>query len=151
MLGLRMTPTLLALAEDSFWVRHFSDMPRQPDSVWVDWLPFFHRRPSQRVRLEASMSFSLRGMHQPREFITMLSGVAATWPLATFAQQPAMPVIGLLSSVQFEARRAQLAAFHRGLREAGYVEGRTLPSNIVQRTINRAGYPPWRPIWWSGE
>ena len=63
---------------------------------------------------------------QRREFITMLSGVAATWPLATFAQQPAMPVIGLLSSVPFETRRAQLAAFHRGLREAGYVEGQNV-------------------------
>ena len=56
----------------------------------------------------------------------MLSGVAATWPLATFAQQPAMPVIGLLSGVPFETRRAQLAAFHRGLREAGYVEGQNV-------------------------
>ena len=56
----------------------------------------------------------------------MLSGVAAAWPLATFAQQPAMPAIGLLSSMPFETRRAQLAAFHRGLREAGYVEGQNV-------------------------
>jgi putative ABC transport system substrate-binding protein len=63
---------------------------------------------------------------QRREFIIMLSGVAATWPLAASAQQPAMPVIGLLSSVPFETRRAQLAAFNRGLREVGYVEGQNV-------------------------
>jgi putative tryptophan/tyrosine transport system substrate-binding protein len=67
------------------------------------------------------------GKHmQRREFIIILGGVTAMWPLATFAQQPAMPVIGLLSSVPFETRRAQLAAFHRGLREAGYVEGQNV-------------------------
>jgi putative ABC transport system substrate-binding protein len=60
-----------------------------------------------------------------REFLGLLGG-SATWPLASRAQQPAMPVIGLLSSVSFETRRAQLAAFHRGLREAGYVEGQNV-------------------------
>ena len=56
----------------------------------------------------------------------MLSGVAATWPLATLAQQPAMPIIGLLSGVPFETRRKQIAAFHQGLKEAGYVEGQNV-------------------------
>jgi putative ABC transport system substrate-binding protein len=60
-----------------------------------------------------------------REFLTLVGGAVA-WPVATFAQQPAMPVIGLLSSVPFETRRTQIVAFHRGLKEAGYVEGQNV-------------------------
>jgi putative tryptophan/tyrosine transport system substrate-binding protein len=60
-----------------------------------------------------------------RAFIALLGGAAA-WPLALCAQQAAMPVIGLLSSVPFEARRDQVLGFHRGLRESGYVEGQNV-------------------------
>src|SRR5260370_13910623 len=59
-----------------------------------------------------------------REFIMLLGSAAATWPFATLAQQPAMPAIGLLSSVPFETRRKKIAAFHPGLKEAGYAEGK---------------------------
>jgi ABC-type uncharacterized transport system substrate-binding protein len=61
-----------------------------------------------------------------REFITLLGGTAAAWPLAVRAQQPSLPVVGLLSSVPFETRPDQLAAFHRGLKEATYVEGQNV-------------------------
>ena len=61
-----------------------------------------------------------------REFITLLGGAAAAWPLAAHAQRPALPVIGLLSSVPFETRPEQVAAFHRGLNEAGYVQGQNV-------------------------
>src|SRR6516164_9861674 len=61
-----------------------------------------------------------------REFITLVGGAAAVWPLAARAQQAAVPVVGVLSAEWPNLFSDRLRAFHDGLREAGYVEGRNL-------------------------
>ena len=58
-----------------------------------------------------------------RDFLGVLSGAAASWPFAASAQQPAVPVIGFLHPTSLETNADRLRAFHRGLKETGYVEG----------------------------
>ena len=61
-----------------------------------------------------------------REFITVLGGTAAAWPLAARAQQPAMPVIGFIHPLSPEKVPHFVAAWHQGLGELGFVEGKNI-------------------------
>ena len=63
-----------------------------------------------------------------RDFIKVIAGSAATWPLAARARQPAMPVVAFIDGGTPEASARRVTSFRTGLSEAGYVEGR----NVVE-------------------
>ena len=66
------------------------------------------------------------GPMERRKFITLVGGVAVSWPLMAQAQRPAMPVIGFLSGRSLASDAHLVTAFRQGLNDAGYVEGRNV-------------------------
>jgi putative ABC transport system substrate-binding protein len=63
---------------------------------------------------------------QRREFITLLGGTVATWPLSAHAQQPAMPLVGFVDGGSLGASARRAAAFRKGLNETGCIEGQNV-------------------------
>jgi putative ABC transport system substrate-binding protein len=80
--------------------------------------------PSAMLRL--TCAFVPGAVMKRREFINLISGVAATWPLAARAQQRRVPVVGFLRGGTEAGAANLLAAFRKGLSETGFVEGRNL-------------------------
>jgi hypothetical protein len=79
-----------------------------------------------------------------REFITLLGGTAAAWPLAARAQQAQMPVVGFLRSTSLADASHLVDAFRQGLKETRFVEGREIgrllgAHETVSRTPGKAG------------
>ena len=83
-----------------------------------------------------------------REFITLLGGAAA-WPVAAWAQQPAMLVIGFLDSKSPEGSAHLVAEFRRGLNGSAFIEGQNVAIESAGRRTTTINCRRWQPIWFA--
>jgi putative ABC transport system substrate-binding protein len=86
-----------------------------------------------------------------REFISLLGGAAASWPLTTRAQQPAMPVVGLLHPASPDTLANRLRGFRQGLKETGLVEDENVAIEHAGPRIKWIGCRSWRPHWFAAK
>jgi hypothetical protein len=82
---------------------------------------------------------------QRRDFITLLGGVAAAWPLTARAQKP-MPVVGFLNGASPTELESRVVAFRDGLAKKGYVEAAASRSNTAGDWVNTHGCQKWQLI-----
>ena len=81
-----------------------------------------------------------------REFVSLLDGAAAAWPLSARAQQPSMQVIGFIRSSSLADSTVLVSAFHNGLRETGFVEGQNVAIEYHYADNQLIGCRSWWPI-----
>jgi putative tryptophan/tyrosine transport system substrate-binding protein len=92
--------------------------------------------------IDIAGSMVLRGHMQRREFITLFSGTAITWPLAARAQQAGKIFrIGVVEPISKELNAANFSAFRQGLQDLGYIEGRNLVLKYQSADGNAALFP----------
>src|SRR5580700_11023608 len=76
-----------------------------------------------------------------RAFIALSASAAAAWPLSAHAQQPALPVVGVVNSGTATANAANIVALRQGLKEAGFVEGQSVAMRFYWADGNRDRLP----------
>ena len=81
-----------------------------------------------------------------REFIRLIGGAVAVWPLGAPAQQPSIPVVGFLGATTPEATAYYVEAFRRGLSETGFVDGHSVKIEYRWADTARSNCLRWRRI-----
>jgi len=79
-----------------------------------------------------------------REFIKLIGGAAASWPLAARAQQQSLPVVGILSAQSQVTETALLAEWEKGLNDTGYVGGQNVLFEYSLLTAKATGWRCWQ-------